>query len=101
MALIIALMLFAGLCKIAWDLAFRKLERRQLIEEYQKTPKSSLFVFVWMVFFVMFFGGVIVPFFGQISITDDGWQVWEVGFFGTFGMWLINLFVDINKWDNS
>jgi len=49
----------------------------------------------------MFFIGILVPFFGELEITDSGWQVWKVGIIGFFGCWVFTWFVDIDKIDQA
>jgi hypothetical protein len=67
---------------------------------YAATPVASSFLVDWLTFFLMFFVGVFVPVVGQANITQEGWQIWEVGILGVFGLWVITWFVGVEKPDN-
>ena len=82
--------------KVLWDLATKPAQRKDMLSDYFSKPLPHIFMTVWMVFFIMFFVGIFAPIFGEINLTDDGWQVWEVGIFGFFGMFLIDCFFDVN-----
>jgi hypothetical protein len=101
MGFFVGCLLLGFLLKTLWDFAFRKDARKSLIAQYQEQPISHVFVATWMVFFVMAFCGILVPIFGNIELSNDGWQVWEVGIIGFIAMWLITCFVDIDKLDKK
>ncbi|GHE98181.1 hypothetical protein GCM10016455_18570 [Aliiroseovarius zhejiangensis] len=101
MVLIVTCIVIAVIIKTIWDLLFRKIEREKLLASYAESPLSHLFTMVWAVFFVMFFVGIFVPMFGNIQVTVSGWKVWQIGFFGNFGMWLITWFIDVDELDES
>ncbi len=101
MVLIVACIVLAVMVKTIWDILFRKVERDKLLSSYAENPLSHLFVMVWSVFFVMFFVGIFVPTFGRLPLTESGWQVWQIGFLGTFGMWIATWFIDIDGLDEK
>jgi hypothetical protein len=63
-------------------------KRAAMLHSFAEDPIRMSFLLVWMIFFVMFYEGIIVAPFWMINSTDDGRQVWEIGGWGS-GMWLI------------
>ncbi|MCW8842566.1 MAG: hypothetical protein OQK00_04025, partial [Rhodobacteraceae bacterium] len=87
MGFIAGCFLVAMIAKVFWDFFTGTSEkRRAMLQEYASRPFEHIFLTVWMTFFVMFFFGVFFPPFGEILLTNGGWQVWEVGIIGFFGM---------------
>ena len=72
-----------------WHFVSNPQKRAVMLKSFADDPIKMSFLLLWMIFFVMFFGGIIVTPFGMINLTEDGWQVWEIGAWGFFGMWFI------------
>ena len=101
MGFIAACLLLALLIKLAWDFFTKPVERATMLTGYAKKPIGSTFLVIWMAFFLMFFLGVFIRPLGDIQLTDDGWQVWEVGTLGFFGMWLVTWFISVEDLDKT
>lgn len=86
--------------KISRDFFTNPSERCKMLGGYAATPLASSVMIVWLTFFLMFFVGVFVPVVGQANITQDGWQIWEVGILGFVGLWAITWFAGVEKPDN-
>jgi hypothetical protein len=94
MGFIAGCFLLGLIVKILWDFATKPAKRQEMLAEYLSKPMPHLFMTLWMVFFIMAFVGIFVPIFGLMELTDDGWQVWEVGIIGFFGMWVASNLID-------
>jgi hypothetical protein len=93
--------LLALLIKMCWDFATKPDERGKMLTGYAAKPLASSYAAVQVTFFLMFFVGIFIRPFGDILLSNDGWQVWEVGIVGTFAMWMVTWFVDIEKLDRK
>jgi len=93
--------MLALLAKISWDFVTNPTERSKMFAGYAAKPIGSTFLVLWVAFFLMFFLGIFVPVLGHINVTSDGWQVWEVGIWGFFGMWVITWFLEIERMDQK
>ena len=99
MGFIAGCLLLGLLAKVSWDFVTKPTERSKMLASYAAKPLVSTFMVIWLTFFLMFFVGIFVPVFGEANITEDGWQVWEVGILGFFGLWVITWFLDLDKLD--
>ena len=101
MGFITGCFLVAMMAKAVWDFVTKPASRNTMLAEYVQRPISTTFIMVWMTFFLMFFVGIFVPVFGKFNLTEDGWQVWEVGGFGSLGMWIVTWLVEVEKMDRK
>lgn len=101
MGFIAGCILLALLIKVAWDFFTKPDERGKMLQTLVSRPLHSAFMIVWMAFFLMFFLGIFVPPLGEMEITGGGWQIWQIGILGFFGMWIATWFLDIDKMDKQ
>jgi hypothetical protein len=89
MALVMAIFGIGALGVSLWYFASDPQKREVMLKSFADDPIKMSFHLIWLIFFIMFFGGIFIQPFGMIKLTENGWQVWEIGGWGFFGMWLI------------
>lgn len=85
--------------KAVWDFFSNDKEREKMLQEYRKKPLEHLIILSWLVFMFMFVIGIFVPSIGRVEIGMTGWHVVEVGAFGFFGFFVVNLFWNFKTMD--
>lgn len=101
MGFIAGCLLIALLGKVVWDFITKPGERTKMLQGYVNRPLASTYMVLWLAFFIMFFAGIFIRPFGEMNVTNDGWQVWEVGIFGFIGLWVVSWFVKIEDLDRK
>jgi hypothetical protein len=101
MGFIAGCLLLAVITKTGWDFVRNPAERKGVVDGLLAKPMSSIFLIVWLTFFLMFFFGMFIPSLGETELGGTGWTVWQAGFFGFFGMWVITFFVKLEDMDKQ